>query len=330
MNAIVTMPAQQKKERIVSIVMPVKNGQEYLTDVLESIFSQHTPFLLDVIVIDSGSTDGSLDILRAYPVRIMTCPPLEFNHGETRNRAAREARGDVVVFMNQDATFATDTSLATLIRELDEHRACAVYARHFPRGNHNLLRKLEIQRSFPLQGKNDEISGDVFQLSPRSLYRLCRFNTVCGAIRKDYFDAHPFATIDFGEDVEWAKRALLDRQKTTYVPAAEVIHSHDFYRSFRATYELNYDDALFVKNTFGKCLPVRFYTVPFVWLYLCLRDCVRVAGTDAPFAEKLEALLLSPKARFAQVLGIFAGYNSSYLPRTMRKKFSSVERKKNT
>ena len=72
-------------EPLVSVVIPVKNGIDTLASCLDGIFGQTLRDKLEVIIIDSGSTDGTLDLLKKYPVRVYNLPPKEFNHGETRN-----------------------------------------------------------------------------------------------------------------------------------------------------------------------------------------------------------------------------------------------------
>ena len=76
-----------------SVVIPTKNGEEYLDEVLAAVFGQQAPFDFEVVIVDSGSTDRTLEIIGRYPaVKLHRIPPLEFNHGETRNFAIRQAR----------------------------------------------------------------------------------------------------------------------------------------------------------------------------------------------------------------------------------------------
>ncbi|MCZ7552289.1 MAG: glycosyltransferase [Anaerolineales bacterium] len=89
----------------VSIVIPTKNAEAYLTAQLEAIFNQATAFDFDVTLIDSGSKDRTPEIAAAYPVSLINIPPQEFNHGSTRNLGARQARpeSEFIVFLSQDA-----------------------------------------------------------------------------------------------------------------------------------------------------------------------------------------------------------------------------------
>src|SRR3954452_19692806 len=90
----------------VSVVVPVKDGALYLQELLEAVLAQReaAPDGLDVLVIDSGSTDGSVAIARAAGVRVLEIDPTTFGHGRTRNLGAEETSGDVIAYLTQDAT----------------------------------------------------------------------------------------------------------------------------------------------------------------------------------------------------------------------------------
>ena len=97
----------------VSVLLVTKNGARSLAEVLTSVGQQHGAFQLEeIIAVDSGSRDASLDILRAACVRLVTIPAQEFGHGTTRNLAASHAHGDYLVFLTQDATPADADWLA--------------------------------------------------------------------------------------------------------------------------------------------------------------------------------------------------------------------------
>ena len=99
----------------VSIVIPSYNGGEDFTKCLQMVFEQKVSFPFEVIVIDSGSTDGTLDFLKGYPIRLKQISPKEFNHGLTRNMGMELARGRYVVLMTQDAIPADNYWLENIL-----------------------------------------------------------------------------------------------------------------------------------------------------------------------------------------------------------------------
>ena len=113
----------------VSIVIPVKDGEERLEEVLAAVVSQGAP---ELIVIDSGSRDRSRDIARAAGAEVIEIQPEEFGHGRTRNLGAERASGDLICFLTQDAVPVEGWLDA--FREaltLDE-RAGAAFGPHLP------------------------------------------------------------------------------------------------------------------------------------------------------------------------------------------------------
>jgi len=85
----------------VAVVVPVKDGRRYLAELLAALAEQRVD---EVLVIDSGSTDGSVDIARRAGVHVLEIAPAEFGHGRTRNLGAERTSSDLVAFLTQDAT----------------------------------------------------------------------------------------------------------------------------------------------------------------------------------------------------------------------------------
>ena len=88
---------------MISVVIPVKDGGAGLLQCLAAIRSQKLDEPVEIVVVDSGSCDGSLDVCREAGAVIHEIPPAEFTHGGARNLGASLARGDVLVFVSQDA-----------------------------------------------------------------------------------------------------------------------------------------------------------------------------------------------------------------------------------
>src|SRR5436190_5672624 len=87
----------------VCVVIPVKNGGARLEECLAAVFHQRFPHPFEVLCVDSGSTDGSLDIIRATRARLLEIPPAEFGHGKTRNFAISKTQAPIVALLTQDA-----------------------------------------------------------------------------------------------------------------------------------------------------------------------------------------------------------------------------------
>jgi rhamnosyltransferase len=216
----------------VSIVTLTRNGMATLPRWIDAIESQASIGKHEVIAVDSGSTDGSREFLEVRGVRVFAIDPYTFNHGETRNYAITQTRGDLIVLIVQDAVpmgrkwlqalvapFESDASLAGTF-------ACQVAVREAsPLTGWSLERWLasgaEPRRVGPLS------RSEFAALSPPARYERCIFDNVCSCIRRTAWERHPFRRVPIAEDLEWARDVLLDGWSLAYVPDAQVEHSHD-------------------------------------------------------------------------------------------------------
>ena len=99
----------------VTVAIPVYNGARYLDEVLTAVRAQRVDRELELLIVDSGSTDGSLEIAAAHGARVHRIDKRSFSHGGTRNRMMELAEGDHVAFLTQDATPAHVGWLAALL-----------------------------------------------------------------------------------------------------------------------------------------------------------------------------------------------------------------------
>jgi len=99
-----------------SVTVLTRNPGQGFHATLEAIFKQQYSAAFEVVIVDSGSTDGTLDLARRYPVRIHSIPPDEFNFGRTRDYAFSLATGDFIVAISQDVVPVGTSWLENLIQ----------------------------------------------------------------------------------------------------------------------------------------------------------------------------------------------------------------------
>jgi rhamnosyltransferase len=213
-----------------TVVIPTCDGGPLLAEVARAVLEQEVPWPFELLVIDSSSTDGSLACLEETPARILTLPRTAFNHGETRNQAARAARGEFVVFLVQDATPIGRQWLRRLVEGLELYPgAVGGYARQRARPDADLPLRRRIEAWTPA-GRAPVIKRTTPEawrrLSPHERLRLAAFDNVCSVVRRQHLLAHPFPALEFGEDVCWGEEQLLAGHALLYIPMAEVWHSH--------------------------------------------------------------------------------------------------------
>lgn len=214
---------------LVSVVIPVKNGREFLSEVLSYVVAQNTDFPYEVIVIDSGSTDGSLDIIRNYDVTLIQIPPATFNHGLTRNLGVEKSSGEFIAFITQDATPANDRWLQNLVAPLRENQeVVGVFGKHLARPDCDPIVALNLQNYFDLGISRSRAfwRKDEGYEQQKNLYVFFSNNNSC--IRRKVWEEIPFRKVEMSEDQWWAQDILEQGYVKCYEPTALVYHSHTY------------------------------------------------------------------------------------------------------
>lgn len=218
----------------VSIIILTKNAGEGFATLLKQLFSQKFDGNYEIIVIDSGSTDGTLAIGQNFPVKIVCIKPEEFHHGRTRNLGAEQASGRTLVYITQDALPLHDNWLHKLTDDLKMPQVAMVVGRQVPWPTTKPPEKFFYSYYFPehkievAHGASDYYRDNMF------------ISNVNLAIRKDVWQQFKFSEdIVLAEDKEFAKRILLAGWKIVYQPDAVVYHAHDF--SLRSIFQRSVD-----------------------------------------------------------------------------------------
>ena len=210
----------------VTVIIPTFNGEAYISDVLDAIEAQNFDGSVEVLVIDSGSTDATLDLVRAHStVRLHEIANAEFGHGKTRNLAAKLATGTIVAYLTQDAIPAHDGWLRELTAPLE--KAAAVTGRQIPRANCFPLLKYEIEASFAALGPADRVTI-VTSADSEDLDSISFYSDVNSATHRAFLlDTIPYRDLPYSEDFAFAKDLLAAGFSKAYSPQGSVIHSND-------------------------------------------------------------------------------------------------------
>jgi GT2 family glycosyltransferase/glycosyltransferase involved in cell wall biosynthesis len=223
----------------VSVVIPVKDGVRYLAELLDALARERVD---EVLVIDSGSADRSLEIARAAAgVELLEIPPGEFGHGRTRNLGAERTSGELICFLTQDATPAPGWLDGVRAGFALDERVGAVFGPHLPREDTGPMIARELERHFaglagPDGGPAVHGPGDPPFLS-----------NVNAAYRRDCWEQIRFRDVPYSEDQAFGRDLLASGWLKAYHPGAAVLHAHDYgpvefmrryfdeYRGLRAT-----------------------------------------------------------------------------------------------
>jgi len=210
---------------VISVVIPVLNGGADLVRCLDAIDGQVVGEEVEIVVVDSGSQDGSVEAARAHGARVHEIPASEFGHGRTRNLGAELAQGGTLVFTSQDAVAASETWLATLVRSLAEGDGVAgAYGRQLPHDDATPPERYFLDFLYGPEARIQRLDAGA-----KPHFEQTLFSNVNSAIPRAVWQEFPFANdLIMSEDQEWSRRVLRAGYELVYEPEAAVHHSHRY------------------------------------------------------------------------------------------------------
>jgi rhamnosyltransferase len=200
---------------LISIVLRSFNEAWALRETLPALQAQEYRHW-ELIVIDSGSTDGSVELLRqARPRHLVQIRPQEYNPARVLNHGTHLARSDRVLFLNADATPQDAHWLRPLAEALAQPRVAAVFGRQVPRPDCRAVFAHDYDRCFG--PRRESVHWDHF------------FSAASSGIRKDIWARRGFdEQMQYSEDDEYTRWARAQGYLILYVPASVAIHSHNY------------------------------------------------------------------------------------------------------
>jgi len=210
---------------LLSIIIPTLNASDCLHDLLTALGNQSVKDK-EVIIIDSSSTDSTVEIARSFNATITVIPKEQFDHGGTRNIAASKAKGDILIFMTQDAMPANKHALENLIQPFEsDEKIAAIYGRQLPgqdatpfNAHLRLFNYPDTSYVRDYEDKNTHGFKTIFISNSFSAYRKALLEKI-GWFKDNLI---------FGEDTYAVARLLREGYKVAYTADAMVYHSHNY------------------------------------------------------------------------------------------------------
>ncbi len=283
----------------ISVIIPTKNAGDDFEYTLRKISRQEGIDEIELIIIDSGSRDRTVDIAREYTENVFQINPDDFHHARTRNFGAEMASGDFLVFTVQDAIPVGSQWLYKLISPLSQGLVSAVSARQIPRSdsdffavwsywNHD-LRYLGNDRD-----RVSHISPDAFQkLGIQEKRSLAGLDNVCLGIAKKTFDLYLFHS-EYAEDFELGVRLISEGNPLMFQSSNAVIHSHN--RPPLYYFKRSYTDTLILSeilHTDRKETEAESVMGAISYFYAILKTAISELRKDQSFASNPEWVIHS-------------------------------------
>ena len=209
-----------------SVVIPTRNGAATLPALLDALRAQKTTGSLEVIAVDSGSTDGTIDLLQPQVHSLIRISPQEFDHGLTRNLAVARARGEFVVLLVQDALPAGNMFLESLAAPLvADARVAGTFARQQPRPEASAITRHYLDNWIASRAEartSALVDGpaEIDAMTPMARLLFCAFDNVASCIRRSIWEQRPFKSTPIAEDLAWSLDVLLAGYSIGFAPDA--------------------------------------------------------------------------------------------------------------
>jgi glycosyltransferase involved in cell wall biosynthesis len=193
-------------------VIRCRNEEEHIGRLLAGILEQSIEGV-DIVVVDSGSTDATLSIVDRFPVRLLRIRPQDFSFGRALNCGFAAARGEFVVAASAHVYPVYRDWLARLLQPFEDPQVALVYGKQRGDERTRYSERRVFATWFPETSNLDQP------------HPFC--NNANVAVRRVIWEKLPYdETLTGLEDLDWAKRAMAAGYRIAYVAGAEVIHVH--------------------------------------------------------------------------------------------------------
>ncbi len=227
-------------KNIASIIIRSHNEERHIGELLSMIMKQDFRSW-EIIVVDSGSTDKTLDIVQQYPVHLIQISSTRFTFGYSLNVGCRSARGQFLIVVSAHAVPVNQSWLANILQPFQNEKVAIVYGRQLP-GPETLLSEA---RDYSLD----------YGVYSRILLEETECNNTNSAIRRDLWQQFRFNEKLPGlEDKDWAIRTQSAGYYVAYAADAQVYHHH--YENYHQIYHRHYREAM----TYHKISPADTFT----------------------------------------------------------------------
>ncbi len=272
-----------------SVVIRARNESALLGRLLEGIHLQDFT-AVEVLLVDSGSTDDTRAIARGHGCRGIDLEPERFTYGRALNVGCAAAKGDACVFVSAHCVPANDRWLARLLEPLRDPAVAGSYGKQLPLGKTLTYEQRNLLTGFPFGARRQ--TSQFF------------FHNANAALRRAVWERAPFdETLPGLEDREWARRVLARGWQIVYEPLAMVYHEHDetlgqiYGRSFREGVALRRIEPSFAQS------PARL-------VVNCLRGVQRDARFVRRYGRPWRAVLEALPERLLEQYGRYRGVNA--------------------
>lgn len=259
-----------------------------------------SPLKPRVLVVNSSSQDGTVEMAEKIGAETLIIPRKEFNHGTTREKARKYLGTDIVVMMTPDAYFINEHMLEILVAPLIEKKVSVSYARQLPHENAHFFEAFSRLFNYPEKGH----IRDLKELHLYQVYMFFCSNSCCAWLNQALDTIGGFEPVLLGEDTVALAKLLKKGHRVAYQAEALVKHSHRY--TLKQEFQRHFDTGLarrqyetileklkdsqrgkkYVKEMFKKLVKEKPYLLPYAFLQTFIKWCGYQLGRKCLYAPK--------------------------------------------
>jgi glycosyltransferase involved in cell wall biosynthesis len=199
-----------------SCVIRTYNEAEFIGPLIEKLQAQAAA-QLEIIVVDSSSTDSTPHIAETLGAKLLAMPRKEFNYSKALNMGIEKSGGDIILIVSAHVLPREDNWLATMTSNFSDSRVAGVYCRQVPRPDANWREIVRLDKQF---------GTDSIRFANENRFEELYFSNAASCVRKSVWQKHPFVVMPAAEDREWARWAIQNSYTLIYEAGVSVYHSH--------------------------------------------------------------------------------------------------------
>ena len=297
----------------VTVFIPTYFGEQYLDELFEQVFAQKVDFTYEVLVYDTSSTDRTPERIKKYAdkhknLRHRTISKAEYGHGKTRREAAYDAKGEIVVYLSQDATPAHDRWLYEMVMPFKiNEKVAGVLGKQDPRPNAFPLLKNEVRAVFNNFGSDCGTTlfyKDDFVQSQGQYDVISFYSDVNSAGRRSILTGDvPYKAVAYAEDQLFGRDIIDAGYIKAYAPRGNVLHTNDIrLRDYRARM---FDETKGLREVGIPVEKPSLHTIAKIIAKGVTKDWVRtIVDKDYSWKRKVYWLLMNPLYHIEKWRGI--------------------------
>ncbi len=234
----------------ISVVIPTKNAGKEFEFLLKTLRGQKGFRSIELVVVDSGSTDSTVNIAKEYNAKIINILPEDFTHSYARNIGAENSSGNFLFFTVQDALPSNEKFLHNLMVFLKNNDVVAISCAEIPREDADLFYRVVSWDHCNFFGINnkDKIAKLPKIFNYNTLRQNGQLSNIACFVSKDVFMNYKYR-YSYAEDLDFGIRLIKDGNKIALLSSTRIIHSHN--RSAYYFLKRGYVDSLFLKEIFN-------------------------------------------------------------------------------